>query len=152
MDEYLIQGSTLTAIADAIRSMDGTSDAIPASQFASRVLNIPVANIDTLTIKKSSNALSIDFSGLKGMPKSFSVVADGQLSLGTTRYVGAVHSHGTTTYGIYLHRSSSSGTMYYSDTYFTWTYSGGTLTILSSSSTNGGYFASSVNYRLIYTY
>jgi hypothetical protein len=57
---------------------------------------------------------------------------------------------GDTTRGTYGYRSSSSATSYHSASYFTWTYNNGTLTVKTSSSTNGGNFSSSVTYQLAY--
>ena len=42
MAEYLIQDTTLTAIADAIRTKSEKSDAIPVSDMATEIMNIPV--------------------------------------------------------------------------------------------------------------
>ena len=80
----------------------------------------------------------------------FSTMSTGNITLGTTRYVTGVHYDGTTTHGTYGYRSSSSGTSYYSASYFTWTYSNGTLTVKTSSTTNGGYFYNGVTYQLSY--
>ena len=60
---------------------------------------------------------------------------------------------GTTTRGIYAVGSGSWNATYtgtHSATYFSWTYNNGTLTVKSSSNTNGGYFASGVTYQLTY--
>ena len=108
--------------------------------------------VKTTTAKTSSNATSISFTGLSAKPKMFSVVLDQQSSLGSTRYVIAVHSDGTNTYGVWGYSSSNTRYAYYSDSYFTWTYNNGTLTITTNSSTNGGSFRSGYNYRLIYAY
>lgn len=42
MAEYLIQDTTLTAIADAIRTKSEKSDAIPVSDMSTEIMNIPV--------------------------------------------------------------------------------------------------------------
>ena len=110
------------------------------------------ATVKTTTAKTSSNATSIQFTNLSAKPKMFSVVLDQQSTLGSTRYVIAVHSDGTNTYGTWGYSSSNTRYAYYSDSYFTWTYNNGTLTITTNSSTNGGYFRSGYNYRLIYAY
>lgn len=108
--------------------------------------------VKSTTAKTSSNATTISFTGLSAKPKMFSVVLDQQSSLGSTRYVIAVHSDGTNTYGIWGYSSSNTRYAYYSDSYFTWSYSNGTLTVNTNSTTNGGAFRNGYNYRLIYAY
>ena len=105
------------------------------------------------TTKKmgNSNATSISFT-VSGQPKAFMVMLDQQSSLGSTRYVISVAYDGTTTRGCWGYSSSNTRYAYYSDSYFSWTYSNGTLTVSTSSSSNGGYFRSSYTYRLIYAY
>lgn len=106
--------------------------------------------IGTATVKPSSNGTSIAFSGLSGEPKAFAVIQTGNITLGTTRYVTGVVHDGETTHGTYGYRSGSSATSYYSSSYFRWTYSNGTLTVTTTSSTNGGNFTSSATYVLVY--
>lgn len=106
--------------------------------------------VKTATKKLSSNGTSISFTGLTGQPKMFAVIPTGNITLGSTRYVTGVVYDGSKTHGTYGYRSSSSGTSYYSASYFTWTYSNGTLTVKTSSTTNGGSFSSSVTYQLVY--
>ena len=109
-----------------------------------------VAVIGTTTKKLSSNATSIAFTGLPAQPKMFAIGPTGNITLGTTRYVTSVIYDGSKTHGYYGYRSSSTGTSYYSASYFTWTYADGTLTVKTSSSTNGGNFSSSQTYQLVY--
>ena len=108
------------------------------------------ATINVVQVKPSRNSTSISFTGLMGEPKMFAIMPMGNLTLGTTRYVTGVISDGSITAGTYGYRSGSSATSYYSDSYFTWTYNNGTLTVNTSSSTNGGNFSSSATYVLIY--
>lgn len=108
--------------------------------------------VKNTTAKTSTNATSISFSGLSAQPKSFSVMLDQQCQIGSTRYVVAVNYDGSTTYGTWCYYSSSTRYIYYSTSYFTWSYNSGSLTVTASSSTNGGYFRSGYNYRLIYSY
>ena len=109
----------------------------------------PQLQVYVTTTKLSSNNQTISFSGLPGEPKTFSVVPTGNVTLGSTRYVLNVTFDGSTTHGIYGYRQSSSATSYYSSSYFSKTYSGGTLTLRTSSTTNGGSFSSSVTYQLV---
>ena len=122
--------------------------------LSSVVVEIPSngggATIATKTTKPSSNTTSISFTGLTAEPKMFAINPTGNITLGSTRYVTSVIYDGSKTHGIYGYRSSSSGTSYYSASYFTWTYSNGTLTVKTSSSTNGGNFSSSATYQLTY--
>ena len=106
--------------------------------------------IKTTTTKPSSNDTSISFAGLTAEPKMFAICPTGNITLGTTRYVTGVMYDGSTTHGVYGYRQSSSATSYYSASYFTWTYSGGTLKVSTNSSTNGGSFTSSATYQLTY--
>lgn len=106
--------------------------------------------IKTASTKPSSNSTSISFTGLTAQPKMFAICPTGNITLGSTRYVTGVVYDGSTTRGTYGYRSGSSATSYHSASYFTWTYSNGTLTVKTSSSTNGGNFTSSVTYQLVY--
>jgi len=112
------------------------------------------STVATVTATPSSNATSLAFA-VAGEPMAFMVMTGAQITLASTRYVMAVHSDGTNTYGIYGYKGSGGGSSaycYYSASYFTFTYSSGTLTVRTSSSTNGGYFKSGTSYRLIYVY
>lgn len=174
MAEYLVQGESLSPIADGIRELIGSSDNMYLSDMStnlqtavdtvdtqtSLIAQIEAAlegktaaassTIATATTKPSSNSTSIAFTGVSGEPKLFAICPTGNITLGSTRYVTSVIYDGTTTHGIYGYRSGSSATSYYSASYFTWTYSNGTLTIKTSSSTNGGNFSSSATYMLVY--
>ena len=176
MAEYLIQSESLTNIADKVRVLSGTEDTMSLnamenyvddanadinteSELISQIMimleektNIPIpeVTIGTATKKLSSNGTTISFTGLTEEPKLFAICPTENISLSSTRYVTGVTYDGTITYGTYGYRSSSSGTSYYSASYFTWTYSNGTLTVKTSSSTNGGNFSSSVSYKLVY--
>lgn len=118
--------------------------------FGSSSGNNSEVKINTVTKKLSSNATTITFEGLTQEPKIFAIIPTGNITLSSTRYVTGVMYDGEITSGTYAYRSSSQGTSYYSASYFTWTYSDGTLSIKTSSSTNGGNFSSSVTYKLVY--
>lgn len=176
MSNYLIQGETLTNIADEIRIMtDVTEGMLPSDMInnlesvnaeidnqASLISEVMAAlegkaaaapaevEIKTATKKLSSNATSISFTGLSKEPKMFAISPTAQITLGTTRYVTSVMYDSSTTHGTYGYRSGSTAYSYYSASYFTWTYSNGTLTVKTNSSTNGGNFTSSVTYQLAY--
>jgi len=110
--------------------------------------------IKVTTKSLTSNATSIAFTGLPAQPKAFMLIATTQITLATTYYVTAVSFGGATTYGTYVRKGSGSSSAYHyaSSSYFSWTYEDGTLTIRTQSSTYGGYFKSSVTYRLTYLY
>lgn len=176
MAEMLIQSESLTSIANKIRVLSGTEDSMSLNAMENHIneanenvnteselisqimtvlrgktnIEIPEVVINTATAKLSSNGTSISFTGLSEEPKMFAICPTGNISLGTTRYVTSVIYDGTTTQGTYGYRSGSTGTSYYSSSYFTWTYTNGTLTVKTSSSTNGGNFSSSVTYQLAY--
>ena len=113
------------------------------------------ASIGVTTKSLTSNATSISFTGLPAQPKAFMLIATSQITLATTYYVTAVSFGGATTWGNYVRKGSGGGSSaynYVSSSYFSWTYEDGTLTIRTQSSTYGGYFKSSVTYRLTYLY
>ena len=109
--------------------------------------------VETATAS-GAGSTSISFTGLSGEPKMFSVCAVAQFNNSATRCVVSVMFDGTTTYGNWVYQSSNKswGILYASSSYFSFTYSNGTLTISTSSTTNGGVFRSGTNYRLIYSY
>lgn len=59
MAEYLIQDTTLTAIGDAIRAQDGTSDQIPVADIASRIAAIKTG----VTVHRKSGTFNTNSSG-----------------------------------------------------------------------------------------
>lgn len=167
--------SKMTAIADKIRSLLGITGTMGMDAMAtnlqsavseadtqtSLIAQIEAAlegktgaaasvSVRTATTKPSSNSTTISFTGLTAQPKMFAISPTGNITLGSTRYVTSVMYDGSTTHGTYGYRASSSATSYYSASYFTWTYSNGTLTVRTNSSTNGGNFTSSATYKLVY--
>lgn len=121
--------------------------------FAALIASIPTGSTATVatTTGTRANNNRMTFS-LSGSPKAFAIITTTQITLGSTRYVLAVMSDGTNTYGTYGYRSGSSAYAYVSSSYFTWTYSDGTLSVSTTSSTNGGTWNSSATYRIIYVY
>ena len=167
--------SKMTAIADKIRALLGITGALGMDAMATNLQSAitetesqeslisqieaalegktgaaPGVSVGSASTKPSSNSTSIAFTGLKGQPKMFAISPTGNITLGSTRYVTSVMYDGDTTHGTYGYRASSSATSYYSASYFTWTYSNGTLTVRTNSSTNGGNFTSSATYKLAY--
>lgn len=111
------------------------------------------ATIKSATNTPNSNTTSISFT-VDAKPKMFSVINTTQFKQSSTMVVNSVTSDGSTTNGIYTNQSSifGYGTVHVSSSYFNYTYSNGTLTIHSSSSSNGGYFKSGCTYKLNYVY
>ena len=137
-----------TAVSNTETSVSEEADLI--NQIVVALASKAAPSILSTTTKPSSNSTSISFSGLSDEPKMFAICPTGNITLGTTRYVTGVVYDGITTQGTYGYRLGSSATSYYSASYFTWTYSNGTLTVKTSSGTNGGNFASSATYKLVY--
>lgn len=176
MSRYIIQSESLTSIADEIRVLSGTEDNMSPNAMGTKLqeansdvnteadlisqimvvlegktdIVIPEVKINTATAKLSSNGTSISFTGLESEPEMFAISPTGNITLGTTRYVTGIMYDGEATRGTYGYRARTSATSYHSSSYFTWTYSDGTLTVNTSSTTNGGYFSSSVTYQLAY--
>ena len=168
--------SKMTAIADKIRSLLGISGALGMDAMATNLQSAisetesqeslisqieaalegktgaaaPQVTVGTVSVKPTSNSTSISFTGLKGEPKIFAISTTAQITLGSTRYVTSVMYDGDKTHGVYGYRQSSTAYAYYSNAYFTWTYTNGTLKVTANSSTNGGNFTNSVTYELVY--
>lgn len=111
--------------------------------------------IGTATATPSSNSTSISFT-VSGEPKAFAVINNGSYTMTSGYYiVMGVTYDGTTTKGNWYYYKSGGGsghTVGYSATAFSFTFSGSTLTVRTSSSTSGGYFASGRTYSLVYIY
>ena len=113
------------------------------------------ASIGTKTLTNSDNTLtSISFTGLSGTPKMFVVRCTSQLTRSSSYsyyYITAVRYNGTNTYGNYWRMSN--GTFYNDTSHYSYTYSGGTLTITSSAGRGsaGGSFYNG-GYELVYVY
>lgn len=104
------------------------------------------------TTNRTSQATSIAFTELPAQPKSYSVIATTRITASSTRYVVSIMNDGSSTNGTYTYKSGNTTYIYVSSSYFSSSYSNGTLTLKTSSSTNGGYFAANITYRLVYYY
>lgn len=114
----------------------------------------PQLTLHVTTTKLTSNNQQISFTGLPAEPKAFAVTPIGNITLNTSnRFVTSVLYDGETTHGVYVVSSGSSYNRTYTEThstsYFTTSYSNGTLTVRTSSTTNGGVFASAATYKLL---
>ena len=97
------------------------------------------------SISPSSNSTSISFSGLTSEPKYFAIIPTSNTTLSSsTRYALNVVYDGNSTIGVYSNNSTATYTG------FSWTYSNGTLTVKTASTSNGGYFRSGAEHKLIY--
>lgn len=103
----------------------------------------------TLTIKPPSASTTWAISGLPGKPLAWSLTLMVNMTSASTRYVVSANGNGTTPMVQYAYKSGNNGYVYYSTSYITSTYSNGTLTLKTSSATNGGNFYNG-NYRFVY--
>lgn len=103
------------------------------------------ADIHTADVQVGSGATSITFSGLSGRPAYFSCVFKSTFgtSSGYQRVIDVVYD-GTNTYGNAMDSSAKAQTSW------SYSYSGGALTITSSGTNNGGYFHQPGYYQLTY--
>lgn len=103
------------------------------------------SDIHTADVQVGSGATSITFTGLSGRPIYYSCVFKSSFSTssGYQRVIDVVND-GTSTYG---HAFDSSAK---AQTSWTSSYSGGSLTITSSGTNNGGYFHQPGYYQLTY--
>ena len=119
-------------------------------------VNIPKEGMEigTAEVTPTSNATSVSFTGLKGEPKLFSIIAAEDVTLSTSRNVDSIVYDGTNTVGRYGYKSGSTSSATTKTTFvaqaYTWEYADGTLTVKVSSATSGGYFKSNTTYTLTY--
>ena len=111
---------------------------------------------DTKTVTASNYPVSLDFTGMKGQPKMFTVRLDAQVSSSgntTYYYIVDITSHGTTTHGNCF-RVGGTRRVDNITSGYSWSYSGTTLTITSSaasrSASPGAFYSGS--YELMYVY
>lgn len=100
MSEYIIKGETLTGIADAIRTKDGTTEPIPAGSMAQRIIDIPTGNpeseamlaglVDGTATKVvlPANIAAIRNYAFYNNTKLSSLVAEGVTTCGTYAFYG----------------------------------------------------------------
>ena len=103
------------------------------------------SDIGTVDVQVGSGATSITFSGLTGRPIYFSCIfkSDFSTSSGYQRVIDVVND-GTNTYGHAMDSEANAQTSW------SYTYSGGSLTITSTGTNNGGYFHQPNYYQLTY--
>lgn len=103
------------------------------------------SDIHTADVQVGSGATSITFSGLSGRPMYFSCVFKSTFSTssGYQRVIDVVYD-GTSTYGNAMDSSAKAQTSW------SYSYSGGSLTISSTGTNNGGYFHQPGYYQLTY--
>ena len=103
------------------------------------------SDIHTADVQVGSGATSITFSSLSGRPLYFSCIFKSSFSTssGYQRVIDVVND-GTNTYGNAMDSSAKAQTSW------SYSYSGGSLTITSSGTNNGGYFHQPGYYQLTY--
>lgn len=103
------------------------------------------SDVHTANVQVGSGATSITFTGLSGRPSYFSCVFKSSFgtSSGYQRVIDVVND-GTSTYGNAMDSAAKAQTSW------SYTYSGGSLTISSASTNNGGYFHQPGYYQLTY--
>ena len=104
------------------------------------------SDISTADVQVGSGATSITFTNLDDEPSYFSCIFKSNFSTssGYQRVITVVYD-GTNTYGMEMDSSAK-----YSDAHWSYSYSGGSLTITSSGTNAGGYFHQPGYYQLTY--
>ena len=103
--------------------------------------------IGTAEKTQTTAGTSISFTGLQGEPTSFIIISEADLATGAAPYkTNAVLFDGSTIKGQYI-TNTSNANMTFDGSAFSYSYTGGTLTVTGSAS----YFQA-VKYKLIYTY
>lgn len=94
--EYLVKGSTLTGIANAIRSKAGITEAFPLSEFASKIESISAGGASVLsgTFKPTSSAIQTITHNLGKAPSG--IIIYYPISATTTPSNGLYFAFGTT--------------------------------------------------------
>lgn len=93
--EYLVKGSTLTGVANAIRSKAGITEAFPLSEFASKIESISAgASVLSGTFKPTSSAIQTITHNLGKTPSGILIYYP--ISATTTPSNGLYFAFGTT--------------------------------------------------------
>lgn len=93
--EYLVKGSTLTGVANAIRSKAGTTGTFPLSEFASKIESISAgASVLSGTFKPTSSAIQTITHNLGKTPSGILIYYP--ISATTTPSNGLYFAFGTT--------------------------------------------------------
>lgn len=145
----------LTGIANAIRSKDGTTEPIPANNFAQRIMDISVSSggtelpdsivIGTFTLAEDNKKITINHnSGI--IPKAFVVFSDdkelGQLNSSLRAAILGYANNSNA--GFEIQTWSSSNPVYLFSSTPSTTWSSESVTI-----TTNGYFRSGIEYHWI---
>ena len=157
---YENDGGSATLVTKSITA-NGTYSASDdsADGYSEVTVNVPSSggevNIGTVTmVNNNATATSIQFTGLNGTPKAFFVRCTTALSRSTSSrnyYVVTIRYNGTDTVGNRFYRYNGQYNIVTSG--YSYTYSGGTLTLTSSGNqtTAPGAFYSG-GYELVYIY
>ena len=163
-NEYLdelnfINGETSTTMENAVGQTESlvANEANVISEIITTLSNKINPNVEVFTTstRLTANNQEISFTGLPGEPKIFSLGIGSNITLNTSnRFVIAVTSiEEEGIFGSYAYGSGNSWnasyTVAHSSDYFTTTYNNGTLTVRTSSTTNGGVFAANVTYAFV---
>lgn len=161
-----ISGGTKTGTAVSVSASELVSGNLPITSNGNNIdvtnystVSVNVASTvqtDTKTVTASNYPTSLEFTGLEGEPKMFTVRLNTAVSSSgstTYYYIVDITSHGTTTHGNCFRIGSTRQVTTLSSGY-SWSYSGTTLTITSSaesrSASPGAFYSGS--YELMYVY
>lgn len=108
--EYLVKGSTLTGVANAIRSKAGITEAFPLSEFASKIESISAGEASVLsgTFKPTSSAIQTITHNLEKTPSGILIYYPMD-SMTLTPSKGLYFAFGTT--------NTQFGAMYFNNKY-----------------------------------
>lgn len=142
----------LNAIGNAIRAKTGGTAKLSLTDMVTAINSITVSGDRIGTLTKTLTATNTaTFTGLLGTPKWVVVLPNGNQTLnGTNRYISSYYWNGSTSAVVYSLASGNKSGTNTRTTNATTTYSNGTLTLKTSSTTYGVWYAGS--YTLIYGY
>ena len=130
MPNHTSLASLFGDIADAIRAKTGSSAQIVADNFPASITAISSLRVVTASKDLTSTTRNLVFNNLPGEPLLFYCYYPGNIS-GTSARVSSVFYDGNRCRG-FSNSTSSSGKIQHSTSYYSYTYSDGTLTVKSS--------------------